>query len=219
MRNVQFKHTAGEAFFKYDAKVTLCSNGHWKGKIYKESVKKMRDGFEKELPSRVTLECEEQDKIKNRLGRKAHEDKKEKEFRADSLNRTRDTLIEYASENEHIWKSFITLTYAENVQDIDKGYKDFKTWVRQIRRKMPDFQYLCVPEFQKRGAIHFHAITNAECGELWETKTPIMTFNSEKNRIYALYWYDLPYWKHGYSTAEDLRIFDDQFNVALRPET
>jgi len=52
-----------------------------------------------------------------------------------------------------------TLTYAENETDLAKGYRDFSSFVQALRyRFQKAFRYVCVPEFQKRGAVHFHAL-------------------------------------------------------------
>lgn len=212
---MSINHRKDEISFQYQAKVTLCANGHWKGQLYQKPLCKMREGFEKSLSHEKVYAYDEQNEVKKILGRRSHQESEEKEFRKDSLNRTRDTLIMYASENESLWRSFVTLTYAVNETDIDKAYKDFQIWVRQIKRIFPEFVYICVPEFQKRGAIHFHLICNAECGKEWVTRPPKITFNTEKKRAYTLYWYDLQYWNHGYSIAEDLKAFDSEFNVAL----
>lgn len=53
----------------------------------------------------------------------------------------------------------VTITYAENQEDIRIGYKDFKTFIQSLRYKFGKvFRYVAVPEFQKRGAVHFHAL-------------------------------------------------------------
>jgi len=52
-----------------------------------------------------------------------------------------------------------SFTYAENVTEIERGRKDFSTFGRNARHRFGDnFKWICVPEFQKRGAIHFHAL-------------------------------------------------------------
>jgi len=54
---------------------------------------------------------------------------------------------------------FITFTFKENEDDIHVAY----AWLRQFHQKMrssfgKDFSYIVVPEFQKRGAVHFHGL-------------------------------------------------------------
>ncbi|MES2216720.1 MAG: hypothetical protein V4481_05520 [Patescibacteria group bacterium] len=52
-----------------------------------------------------------------------------------------------------------TCTYKENQTDIAKGYKDFSSFIKALRYKFgKQFRYIAVPEFQKRGAVHFHAM-------------------------------------------------------------
>lgn len=51
----------------------------------------------------------------------------------------------------------ITLTYRDNVEDIDKAWADFHAFSRIMRKRYRSrWRYVCVPERQKRGAIHFH---------------------------------------------------------------
>jgi len=53
----------------------------------------------------------------------------------------------------------ITLTYAENLTDLRQGYKDFRSFIKSLRYKYgQEFSYIAVPEFQRRGAVHFHAL-------------------------------------------------------------
>jgi len=53
----------------------------------------------------------------------------------------------------------ISLTYEKNMQDITTGYKDYKSFIQALRYKYgKNIKYIVVPEFQKRGAVHFHAL-------------------------------------------------------------
>jgi len=53
----------------------------------------------------------------------------------------------------------ITCTYATNQTDLRVGYEDFKAFSRALRTRFGrGFRYIAVPEFQKRGALHFHAL-------------------------------------------------------------
>jgi hypothetical protein len=77
------------------------------------------------------------------------------------FRRARKTLIELIEHNKNtfpeITNKFITLTYADNFQDITESNKNFKAYIRRMRRTFcSDFQYIAVLEFQKRGAIHYH---------------------------------------------------------------
>lgn len=65
-----------------------------------------------------------------------------------------------AKANANDWETFITLTFAENEQSIENANRKFKNFHDMIKRVKKDFKYLCIPEFQKRGAIHYHLLTN-----------------------------------------------------------
>ena len=73
----------------------------------------------------------------------------------------------------------ITLTYAENMQDTKKLYKDFDKFMKRFKyRYKHDIDYLAVVEPQGRGAWHFHLllrfngldkiyIPNDDIADLW----------------------------------------------------
>ena len=109
----------------------------------------------------------------------------------------------YAIENSNYFKSFVTLTFKANLSDINIANKIFQTWVRQVKRVYPEFMYLGVPEYQKRGAVHYHILTNIEVG------TKLLPFQIDKNNRL----YDAKYWNYGYSSAFDLKTTDDNFNI------
>ena len=50
----------------------------------------------------------------------------------------------------------LTLTYRENITNTKKAWHDFTKFIRLVRKHYPNFVYVAVPEFQKRGAVHFH---------------------------------------------------------------
>ena len=50
----------------------------------------------------------------------------------------------------------LTLTYRENMVDRSRMARDFDVFVKRLRRLLPDFQYVCCFEQQKRGAWHAH---------------------------------------------------------------
>lgn len=60
--------------------------------------------------------------------------------------------------------AFITLTFRENLTHIESANYIFKTFIKRLRYylktkfNIPKFKYICVPEFQKRGALHFHMV-------------------------------------------------------------
>lgn len=58
-------------------------------------------------------------------------------------------------ENSLRW---VTLTYAENMQDLEKLYRDYSSYMKRLRRKYGRCEYIAVPEPQKRGSWHMHVI-------------------------------------------------------------
>lgn len=60
--------------------------------------------------------------------------------------------------SEHEAPLLVTLTYAENCTNLRLAYRHFDSFRKSLRRRFgSQFRYIAVPEFQKRGAIHFHA--------------------------------------------------------------
>lgn len=54
-----------------------------------------------------------------------------------------------------VWASF---TYRDNMADVAKGRKDWNAFAKRAKAEFGDgFRYICVAEFQRRGALHFHA--------------------------------------------------------------
>lgn len=126
-----------------------------------------------------------------------------------NIMRSKFQLQRLVKANENIFKTFITLTFAENITDISEANKNFDNWRRSIKRKFCDFQYVCVPEFQKRGAIHYHLLTNLDINENHDIIIPQKVFTekqykkmSEKQRKAC---YDVKYWTKGYSSVYPLR--------------
>jgi len=94
---------------------------------------------------------------------------------------------------------FITLTFAENVQDIDYADGEFKNFVKRWRYKTKQkIRYLAVREFQKRGAIHYHLICD------WKKQ-----FRDEEHLREVECWLS-SIWKHGFC---DIKVMDGVDNV------
>lgn len=85
----------------------------------------------------------------------------EHERRQDNLTRTRRNIKRLINANPDMDK-FITLTFANNVQDIDNANYEFKKFIQKLKYHYnnDDLKYLAVIEFQKRGAVHFHFVSN-----------------------------------------------------------
>jgi len=108
------------------------------------------------------------------------------ENRKDSLNSLRQTFkkLRYLINNNFIGSAnelHVVLTYAENMTDTKRLYKDFQNFIDRLRYKFKDktdIDYLSVVEPQGRGAWHLHVlmrfnrlegvyIANNDLFELW----------------------------------------------------
>lgn len=195
-----------EQKIQYDTKVVTYPNGDTVVKKYYKKLER-------------TLSTIENDK-KTRIGRVASSSDVEKKVRQDSLNRTRDLIVQYGKQHIYEWKSFWTFTFAENITDIDEANKKFKNWrdsfTRYLKKKYDiEFKYLGVPEFQKRGAVHYHLLTNLD-PKLY----PDLMIHQKTvidNKGIAKYMYDIRNWKHGYTSVFDfdLCVDLDRFNPVL----
>lgn len=88
---------------------------------------------------------------------------------------------------------FLTLTYAENMQDPKTLYKDFDKFIKRLRYKYSKHKldYIAVAEPQGRGAWHMHI--------LLKSNLPVLYIeNSELEKI----------WGQGYTDAKRLRSDD-----------
>lgn len=91
------------------------------------------------------------------------------------LNRARRDLRRLVNTNIKDISKFVTLTFSENIQDFEVANYEFKKFRQRLQRYLKQkVEYVCVPEFQKRGAIHFHVvffnvpyIKNTKLSELW----------------------------------------------------
>jgi len=52
--------------------------------------------------------------------------------------------------------TMITTTFKENITDFSDAWGVLKYFIKLVRKFYKDFQFVCVPELQKRGAVHFH---------------------------------------------------------------
>ncbi|MGG0757595.1 rolling circle replication-associated protein [Brevibacillus laterosporus] len=80
---------------------------------------------------------------------------------AGNVNRTRMMIRRLALMNFDTSKSkFLTFTFRENVTDLTEANKEWDKFIKRLRRRYGDFKYLNVIEFQKRGAVHYHMLSD-----------------------------------------------------------
>ena len=92
--------------------------------------------------------------------------------KAPSISRSRSTLRRLIYSNAGTWRDkngylipikFLTLTFQENIQDLKTANKYLTKFVQRLNYRFANvmagnLKYVCVPEFQKRGAIHYHLV-------------------------------------------------------------
>ena len=95
------------------------------------------------------------------------------ENRRKTASRARTLVRRIANANPQLNK-FLTLTFAKNVTNIKYSRYEFDKFLKRLKTRFKNFQYICVIEFQERGAIHFHLLCNLpyvdidELAEIWK---------------------------------------------------
>jgi hypothetical protein len=77
-----------------------------------------------------------------------------------SIQRARQGFFRLVAANlrEDSLPSFITLTCYDKKTTLADGYSALKFFWQKVRIARPECKYILVPEWQKRGALHFHVL-------------------------------------------------------------
>lgn len=95
---------------------------------------------------------------------------------------------------------FVTLTYKGIEQDYEKVMYDLKQLFKQERRVgNKDLKYIYIFEWQKRGSLHVHLITNNK----------LTTYTNQNG------YPSLTYWRHGFTSMLHITDFDKNFKPYL----
>lgn len=130
------------------------------------------------------------------LKQKAENERKEKtKF---SLSRTRTNIRRIINSNDHL-KTFLTLTFSENITELKEANYLFNQFIKRMKYKFKDFEYLAVPEFQKRGAVHYHLLCNLGITE-FKTKSELFAFEKEFGKTC---------WKNGFVKFKAVKDIDN----------
>ncbi len=136
-------------------------------------------------------------KIKNK------EDNINNEIKERNINRSKFECQRLAKSNSSCWKSFITLTFENNITDIDFANKKLRIFLDSVKRVFQNFKYIGIPEFQKRGAVHYHLLTNISCNSnIIPKQIKKKLYNPSSKSYKLLEYYNIKYWNYGYSSAE-----------------
>lgn len=110
-----------------------------------------------------------------------------------SISRAIDRFYMTVESNRNPFTRFLTLTFADNITDKKVAYHYFTLFLKRIERRIGQrLQFVCVREYQKRGAIHYHLVvfnklfispkTFAECWRYGFVKA-VKMFDNKNNGI------------------------------------
>lgn len=243
----------------YDTKIVQCGKYIQIYKYQRRKDKNKKDIEKMKEQSRVVYNIMNVD-TDNLIKIEKEEEKKEKKknkkielkkIENKNVNRSKFQLQRIVKSNEEIFKTFITLTFAnfkkvkidkkeifywlcpnvqipininllkkhnivsisnklefnkkiENYTSISKANEKFDNWRSNLKKRLKnDFIYVCVPEFQKNGTVHYHLLTNIDY-----TDFNILSKDEEKIFKQKKGWYifrTLKSWSYGYSSAINIK--------------
>jgi len=104
-------------------------------------------------------------KARNKKGRssKAKDEESKKNYKRQSYYRARSKITRLINANHNRYpgyrSKFVTFTFRDNITDLKYAWKEWDRFLKRLRRYVGyTLHYVVVVEFQKRGAVHFHAI-------------------------------------------------------------
>ena len=176
------------------------SEEHYKKNKKSEKIidKKMDSNFRNIIYGKDDIKDIDTDNLHKEKNSIKKDELKEIEYK--NIMRSKFQLQRIVKANESDFKTFITLTFAENITSIEEANQMFDNWRRSIKRIKSDFKYVCVPEFQKRGAVHYHLLTNLDI----KKDNNIIILQKGKDKMY-----DVKYWNKGFTSVFNL----DNMNV------
>lgn len=145
---------------------------------------------------------QEYEENKNKLDRK-YAPKLENAVR--SMNRSKNNLMDILKSND--FDFFVTLTFDKNKIDRldDKETREkFTQWTNNITRDLQNLYYVAVPEYHKKGGLHFHLLIGGVIAEDLGLKDSGKIVKSGRCKGQTIY--NVTKWSKGFSTAT--KIFD-----------
>ena len=174
---------------KYNAKLVKCGD-YVQIYVYEKCKKKYskKDNNELELKKfKLSKMFNDDENVKN-------EPKLNDNIEQRNIIRSKLECQRIAKSNIDEWKTFITLTFKENIKDVAKANKRFRYFIDKIKRVKKDFKYIAIPEFQKRGATHYHLLTNIDINDT------NLIYEQEDNKKFK----HIKYWLDGFTKVDTL---------------
>lgn len=98
------------------------------------------------------------DKTGNTGRRIDYESENKADNRAKAMQRAKTDIRRLINANADELTKFLTLTFADNMTDLDYCNYEFEKFIKKIKYRYKEFKYVVVVEFQKRGAVHYHIV-------------------------------------------------------------
>lgn len=125
-----------------------------------------------------------------------------------NITRTRINIQRLVKANINNCNTWITLTFDINknkdidITDVEQANKKLNIWKTYIKKLKNDFLYIGIIEFQKRGAIHYHFLTNINYNSIDLLSQEIKIYNKKTGWQIGK---QVKGWKYGYSLAKNLQ--------------
>lgn len=189
---------------KYNAKIYECGN-YLQLYLYQFTKLKKDTSLAKSdyeiMKKKVLYKKEKESSIKSAY----------KQIRLDNAMRSKLQIQRIVKANLDEFKTFITLTFEDNV-DIDIANKKFNSWRTHTKKIFNDFKYISVPEFQKRGSVHFHLLTNIDYDDMILVNQEKKEIWNPQNNVWHIF-KTLNHWKNGYSSIKNLTNNQQNINI------
>lgn len=212
---------------KYNIKVIYCGKyiyvyNYKDNKLIKDKNIEKKGEKEKELKKKIqNIKLIDTDNLKNieeiEEEKEKKEEKEEKKpslskIEEKNLNRSKYNLQRLIKTNEDVFKTFITLTFEDDIKDIVSANKKFHIFITKVKSIYKDFKYVCVPEFQKNDRVHYHLLTNISYSNL--------KLINENNILYQFLSMNKKFClvHKSYNHKFDTKIKFNDFDICLRYE-
>jgi hypothetical protein len=141
--------------------------------------------------------------------KEGQEDRKA-EYRQTVNHKAREKVRRLINANFDEHSLFVTLTFAENMTDIEYANYELKKFLQKMKRRQKNFAYVAVIEFQKRGAVHYHMLCNLHLE--WTTHKELQKHERELAAIWGNGFVDIGYRKNDNAGAYLIKYMSKEHN-------
>lgn len=121
-----------------------------------------------------------------------------------AARRARQVLYDICKCNDFLY--FVTLTFSpDEVARLDDKLvkRKFSQWANYIRKKFPTMYYVAVPEYHKKGGLHFHLLVGGVTMEELQA-VPALTKKGRLKYKHGKQIFNITAWRLGFSTLSCL---------------